>query len=180
MAKVKRVLVTGASGYIGSHLLKKIVDSFDVFGLDKSPTQVPVKFYYGDITNENYLKYKQPFDCVIHLAALLKVGESVQDPISYYQTNIIGTLNILKNIKTANFILASTGATEGLCSPYSISKKAVEEIVIQHCSENKIDYTIFRFGNVIGSEGIQDANEASLIYNLIKSKEIGVFTIFRQ
>jgi|TARA_R110001632_G_scaffold2834_1_gene12353 UDP-glucose 4-epimerase len=175
---MKKVLVTGSSGYIGSHLLKKIKSEFKVFGLDKDKTQIPVKFIHADICNVEYLKYHQEFDCVVHLAAEMRVSESVKDPILYYRTNIIGTLNVLKHIKTKNFIFASTGAAEGMISPYGVSKKAAEEIVFQSCKEKGIDYTIFRFYNVIGSDGIDVKNPDGLFYNLVKSKRTGVFKIF--
>jgi len=175
---MKTVLVTGSSGYIGSHLLKIIKSEFKVFGLDKDETQIPVKFIHADIRNPEYLKYHQKFDCVVHLAAEMRVGESVKDPVLYYETNIVGTLNILKHIRTNNFIFASTGAAEGMASPYGISKKVAEEIVSQTCKEQGIDYTIFRFYNVIGSDGIDVKNPDGLFYNLVKSKETGVFKIF--
>ena len=179
---MKDVLITGSSGYIGSHLLKKISDCllYNVSGIDKKKPDIicPDKFHYGDIRNDKYLKYKDSFDCVIHLAAEMRVGESVKDPTLYYETNILGTLNVLRNIKTKHFIFASTGAAEGLASPYGISKKSGEEIVIQYCLENNIEYTIFRFYNVIGSDGIEVKNPDGLFYNLLKSKGTGVFTIF--
>lgn len=175
---MKTVLITGSLGYIGSHLLKKIKGEFEVFGLDKEETQIPIKFIYADIRNPQYLKYIQEFDCVVHLAAEIRVGESVENPMLYYETNIIGTLNILKHIKTKNFIFASTGAVEGMNSPYAISKKAAEEIVSQICKEKGVDYTIFRFYNVIGSDGINVKNPDGLFYNLVKSKDTGIFKIF--
>ena len=175
---MKQILITGSSGYIGSHLLKKIKDSYTVYGLDKQETQVPVNFIYGDIRNAEYLKYKDEFDCVIHLAAEMRVSESVKDPTLYYETNINGTLNVLKHIKTKNFILASTGAAECLTSPYGISKKAAEEIVEQFCKERGINYTIFRFYNVIGTDGIEVKNPDGLFFNLLQSKDTGIFNIF--
>jgi len=179
---MNNIFVTGSSGYIGSHLLKMINDRLltDVCGLDKeNPDKIyPDKFYYGDIRDGKHLKYKQSFDCVVHLAAEMRVGESVKDPILYYETNVFGTLNVLRNIKTKHFIFASTGAAEGLASPYGISKKSAEEIVIQYCLDNNIQYTIFRFYNVVGSDGIPIKNPDGLFYNLLKSKDTGVFTIF--
>tara|TARA_R110000824_G_scaffold278755_3_gene467032 strand:- start:4025 stop:4864 length:840 start_codon:yes stop_codon:yes gene_type:complete len=176
------ILLTGSSGYIGSHLLKKMGNRFltDVCGLDKqNPEKVhPDKFYYADIRNEKGLKYRGGFECVIHLAAETRVGQSVIDPILYYETNVLGTLNILKNIKTKHFIFASTGAVEGLASPYGLSKKAAEEIIIEYCTKNNINYTIFRFYNVIGSDDIPVKNPDGLFYNLLRSKDTGVFTIF--
>ncbi len=179
---MRGALITGSSGYIGSHLLKKIIATslYRVSGIDKeNPDKIhPDKFYYGDIRNDKYLRYKHSFDCVVHLAAEMRVGESVKDPILYYETNVLGTLNVLRNIKTKHFIFASTGAAEGLASPYGISKKSAEEIVIQYCLENGIQYTIFRFYNVIGSDGIPIKNPDGLFFNLLKSKDTGVFTIF--
>jgi len=175
---MKKILITGSSGYIGSHLLKKIKDLYIVYGLDKQETQVPVDLIYADITNLEDLKQEYEFDCIIHLAAEVRVGESVKDPILYYETNINGTLNVLKHFKTKNFILASTGAAEGLSSPYGISKKAAEEITQQFCIEKNINYTIFRFYNIIGTDGIDVKNPDGLFFNLIKSKETGVFKVF--
>jgi UDP-glucose 4-epimerase len=115
---------------------------------------------------------------VIHLAAEVAVGRSVVNPILYYQTNTLGTLNVLKNIKTKNFIFASTGSTEGMNSPYSISKKGAEEIVTQYCTENVIPFTIFRFYNVVGTDGFSPTNPDGLMWNLINAKNTGKFTLF--
>ena len=179
--QMKKILITGCSGYIGSHLLKKIESRFksEIHGLDKTPSTLPLEFFYhADILNLNNLKNKPHFDCVIHLAAEMKVSESVKNPILYYETNINGTLNVLRNIKTKNFIFASTGAVETLSSPYGISKKCGEEVVAQYCEEHNIDYTIFRFYNVIGQDGIETKNQDGLFHNLLKSKDTGIFNVF--
>lgn len=179
---MKDILVTGSSGYIGSHLLKRVLDRlvYRITGIDKKNPDIiyPYKFHYGDIRNDKHVRFKDSFECVVHLAAEMRVSESVKNPILYYETNILGTLNVLRNTKTKHFILASTGAVESLTSPYGISKKSAEEIVIQYCLENNINYTIFRFYNVIGSDGIEVKNPDGLFYNLLKSKNTGVFTIF--
>ena len=108
---VKKVLITGNSGYIGSHLTKMLKDEYEVYGLDKvEPQEAPHTFYHCDINRQFNLE--DEFDCVIHLAALVNVGESEQKPIPYYITNLNGTMNVLNKIKTKNFIFASTGATQ--------------------------------------------------------------------
>jgi UDP-glucose 4-epimerase len=112
------------------------------------------------------------------LAAEVSVGESVNNPIKYYQTNTIGTLNVLKNIKTKRLIIASTGAAEQLNSPYGISKRAMEEIVFQYCKEYNIPFTVFRFYNVVGSDGINPTNPDGLFYALIRAVDTGTFIIF--
>jgi len=175
---MKDILVTGSSGYIGQHLIQclKKTNSYNLSGLDKAHLD------NVDLNQINILDLKNPldkeFDTVIHLAASVNVGESVTDPLSYYQNNVEGTINVLKNIKCNNFIFASTGAAEQLTSPYGISKKAGEEIVTQYCNENKINYTIFRFYNVIGKDGINPTNPDGLFYALIRAADTGVFNLY--
>lgn len=173
----KKILITGCSGYIGSHLCQLLnsTNEYEIHGLDTRQPIVNVdKFYRLDI---RFLPdISQKYDAVIHLAALVNVGESETNPILYFETNVNGTINILRNVKTNNFIFASTGAADGLGSVYGISKRAAEDCIKQYCRD--VDYTIFRFYNVIGSDGIDPTNKDGLFYNLIKAKTTGKFTIF--
>lgn len=174
-----KILITGNSGYIGSHLTQilKKDNKLEIHGLDKNDPIVPVEEFY----KQNILDLQQiddEYDCIVHLAAEVSVGESVKDPAKYYTTNILGTLNVLKNIKTKRLVIASTGAAEQLNSPYGISKKAMEDIVFQFCKENNIPFTIFRFYNVVGSDGINPTNPDGLFYALINATKTGSFTIF--
>lgn len=178
-----KILITGNAGYIGSHLTKMLFEKFnyDVHGLDKNSPTVPLsQHFYENIIHSNHTwkASEIEYDCVIHLAAEVSVGQSVLDPTLYYLTNIVGTLNLLKKIKTKRYIIASTGAAEGLESPYGISKRAMEQIVDQYCKENSIPFTIFRFYNVVGQDGIPPTNPDGLFYSLIKAKETGRFTLF--
>jgi UDP-glucose 4-epimerase len=121
----------------------------------------------------------EEFDTVIHLAALVNVGESEVKPIQYYITNLNGTMNVLNKIKTKNFIFASTGAAQDCESAYGISKRAAEDVVKEYCKIHKpTPYTIFRFYNVIGSDGFLPTNPDGLMYNLMKARDTGKFTIF--
>jgi UDP-glucose 4-epimerase len=158
------ILLTGSEGYVGSHL-KKIMPC-DLFDLKLG----------HDIRT---LDYNLNHNVVIHLAALVQVGESVKNPINYYTTNVFGTLNLLKHCKPRHFIFASTGAAEQPNSPYALSKLAAEQIVTQYCKENNINYTIFRFYNVIGCDpDVQLTNEDGLVYALKQSTETGVFNLY--
>ena len=176
---MKKILITGNSGYIGSHLSKMLADSYEVYGLDINVPQTDRLKDWYNIDIRKLFTIDQEFDAVIHLAALVNVGESEQQPISYYITNLNGTMNVINKIKTKNFIFASTGAAAGCESAYGISKRAAEDVVREYCTiHNPKDYTIFRFYNVIGSDGFAPTNPDGLMYNLMKSKEKGEFTIF--
>jgi UDP-glucose 4-epimerase len=121
------------------------------------------------------------FDTVIHLAALVNVGESEQKPIRYYITNLNGTMNVINRIQSKNFIFASTGAAQDCTSAYGVSKRACEDIVRGFCLDPNTrtkNYTIFRFYNVIGSDGFAPTNPDGLMYNLIKARDTGKFTIY--
>ena len=177
---VKKVLITGNSGYIGSHLSKMLMDSmkYEVHGLDINDPQYPLHRFYHQNINRPFT-IDEEFDCVIHLAALVNVGESERIPIQYYITNLNGTMNVINKIKTKNFIFASTGAAEGCQSAYGISKRAAEDVVKEFCTTHRpTPYTIFRFYNVIGSTVVAPTNPDGLMYNLMKAKETGKFTIF--
>lgn len=174
---MKKILITGNSGYIGSHLTKMLQDEYEVHGLDfKSPQLAPSIQHNIDI--RKIFNIDEEYDAVIHLAALVNVGESEHIPIQYYITNLNGTMNVLNKIKTKNFIFASTGAADGCESAYGISKRAAEDCVKQIAKQQLIDYTTFRFYNVIGSNGFAPTNPDGLMYNLMKARETGEFTIF--
>lgn len=175
---MKKVLVTGCSGYIGSHLCKLLEGEYEVHGLDIRPPQHPVaKFIEQDINR--IFAIEDEYDCVIHLAALVNVGESERVPIPYYITNLNGTMNVINKIKTKNFVFASTGAAEHCQSAYGISKRAAEDVVRDYFTNHRpTPYTIFRFYNVIGTSGYAPTNPDGLMYNLMLSDETRQFTIF--
>ena len=183
----KNILITGSSGYIGQHLVKLLQKEYDVYGIDnkrafndylkhKNFFEIDIRY---DIQDFLFLFNDWPdeFDCVIHLAALVRVNESVEQPYAYYDTNFNGTVNVLTSIHHKNFIFASTGAAENPISPYALSKRVAEDIVHESCHDSY--YTIFRFYNVIGTDGIiQPTNPDGLFSNLIKAEKNGSFNLF--
>jgi len=177
---MKKVLITGVSGYIGSHLCKLLANDYEVHGLDIVDPQAPLnEFYRCDINRQFALPEDIEYDAVIHLAALVRVGESEQIPIKYYITNLNGTMNVINRIKTKNFIFSSTGAAQDCNSAYGISKRAAEDVVREYCTKHrKQDYTIFRFYNVVGSDGYEPTNPEGLMCKLIEAKDTGSFTIY--
>ena len=179
-----KILITGNSGYIGSHLTQFLLNnrsSLELYGLDKIKPIVPMeRFSWNNITMPGYFKWEIEnieFDCVIHLAAEVGVGRSVLNPILYYKTNTLGTLRILQDIKFKRFVHASTGSAGPMNNPYGISKRSAEEIVDQYCKERSIPFTTFRFNNVTGSNGIAPRADG-LFAKLIQAQETGVFNLF--
>jgi UDP-glucose 4-epimerase len=175
---VKKVLITGSSGYIGSHLCKMLAGKYEVHGLDVNMPKAPVdRFYKQDINRIFDIDIE--YDAVIHLAALVRVGESELSPIKYYITNLNGTMNIINKVKTKNFIFASTGTAQDCSSAYGISKRAAEDVVREYCTQHKQqDYTTFRFYNVVGTDGFFPTNPDGLMYKLFEAADTGTFTIY--
>jgi len=177
---MKKILITGNSGYIGSHLSKMMISkgTYELHGLDKNKPKIQLaKHYYQDIRDINW-NITDSYDCVIHLAAEVAVGRSVKNPILYYTTNTQGTLNVLRNITTKRFVHGSTGSAGPMNNPYGISKRGAEDIVKQFCTENSIPFTTFRFYNVTGSDGIDPTNPDGLMWNLMNAEKTGVFNLF--
>lgn len=165
---MKKILITGNSGYIGSHLTKLLSNDYEIYGLDLQEPQFPVKQHYLCDIRRSF-ELPDEFDVCIHLAALVNVGRSEIEPINYYISNITGTMNILSKINCKNFIFSSTGAAKECFSPYGVSKRAAEDVVKEYCTiHDKKDFSIFRFYNVIGYDGFNPTNPDGLMFNLMK------------
>lgn len=124
------ILVTGGTGYIGSHTAVKLIEqNEDVIILDnlynskkevlssiETITGRMPKFYEADIRDENALDEifsTNKIDCVIHFAGLKAVGESVEKPLKYFNNNITGTINLLMTMQKYDCkkIIFSSSAT---------------------------------------------------------------------
>ena len=131
---MKRILVTGGAGYIGSHTVVEliaagyeaiIVDNFsnssvEVFDRLKTITGVEVPFYKGSISDKDFMNRvfeENQIDAVIHFAAYKAVGESVQEPLKYYKNNVCGTislLDVMKLHKVEHIIFSSSATVYGM------------------------------------------------------------------
>lgn len=156
MEKVLKVLITGVTGYIGSHLAKVLFEAgHHVVGLDiEWKKHNDVSRYCHRILIKDVTKHvcDEDYDVIVHLAGLIQVEESVAYPTKYYSTNLGGTVNMLRqNVNgEPHFIFASTAGAFDAQSPYARSKLAAEDVI----KEKSKNYTIFRFFNVAGSDGM--------------------------
>ena len=163
---VRKVLVTGASGYIGSHVCAVLNEQgHEVHGIDinfhgeHNDVEKYCSFKLQDILWD--MKYRQEYDAVVHLAGRSVVPQSLIEPSEYYRVNTMGTNNLFNYIDTPHFIFASTSSAFEMASPYARSKVAAEDVI----KEKANGHTIFRFFNVSGSDGIhrQLGNASHLI-----------------
>lgn len=176
-----KIIVTGGAGFIGSHIVDAYIKAgHRVAVIDNLSTgfkkniHSQVKFYNADIcelkTVEKIFKREKP-NIVNHHAAIASVIESLKNPIPTFETNIIGTGNLMMAFgkygisKDKKFIFASTGGalygnpkkipadekTEiAALSPYGLSKQIGEEIVKFYSRYFDLHYLIFRYPNIYG------------------------------
>jgi len=176
---IKRFLITGGAGYIGSKISYDLTDlGHEVFIIDNLSTgykrliNPKAHFYYGnilDFTFVNKVLKKNKITNIIHLAASLSVEEAEINPLKYYKNNVEGTHTLLKaavNNKLKNFIFSSTCAVYGntnkicvneqtFCDPVSYygRTKLLAELVLKNFSEKyKFSYGILRYFNVVGAD----------------------------
>ncbi|HDS1791500.1 UDP-glucose 4-epimerase GalE [Pseudomonas putida] len=130
---MKKILVTGGAGYIGSHTCVELMSLghevviFDNFS-NSSPvaleriaeiTKKPVKHVFGNILDQDAIEkalIENKCDMVIHFAGLKSVGESTREPLSYYENNVAGTLKLLqamKNCNVKNLVFSSSATVYG-------------------------------------------------------------------
>ena len=149
-----KVLVTGASGYIGSHVCKLLKEhGHTVIGWDteihNETNDVAAYCDYYDKVDVTGQYVGGIYDAVVHLAGRSVVPQSLKEPAEYYRVNVMGTDNLLNKVKTPHVLFASTSSAWEMASPYARSKVAAEDII----KEKADGYTIFRFFNVSGTDG---------------------------
>lgn len=183
-----KILVTGGTGYIGSHTVVELIEAgnepiivdnlsnsnINVLDGIKGITGKQVPFYQVDVTDLDALKKvfneNKGINGIIHFAASKAVGESVKEPLKYYENNLVGLMNILKcmkEFKVGSLVFSSSCTVYGqpdilpvteqapikpALSPYGNTKQICEEIIRDTvASDSNIHAILLRYFNPIGA-----------------------------
>lgn len=180
------ILVTGGAGYIGSHACVELLNAgFDITVFDNFCNSHPealvrveritgkkLHIVQGDTRERAALVsalHESRANAVIHFAGLKAVGESVKQPLAYYDNNVVGTLRLLEAMKECGvrtLVFSSSATVYGdpkwlpltedhplsATNPYGRSKLMVEEILRDlHCSDSSWHFGILRYFNPVGA-----------------------------
>lgn len=185
---VNHVLVTGGAGYIGSHAaLRLLEEGYRVTIVDDLsrgnlgavevlqqlfPDPCQLQFIVADLGDSKAVQeifFRNPFDAVMHFAAVAYVGESMDEPLRYYRNITANTVTLLEAMslqKVTKFVYSSTCATYGEpaqmpiseetpqvpINPYGKAKKMAEDIIKDYTRTSDMGVVILRYFNVIGSD----------------------------
>ena len=195
---MKKILVTGSDGFIGSHLTEELVkagyqvkafvyyNSFNTWGwLDTLPSDVMknVEIFQGDVRDPNGVK-----EAVFHLAALIAIPFSYHSPDTYVDTNIKGTLNILQAAREQDLervLVTSTSEVYGTAqyvpmdekhpfqgqSPYSATKIGADRLAESFYRSFQLPVSIVRPFNTFGPRQSARAVIPTIITQLLAGKE---------
>ena len=182
-----KILVTGGLGFIGSHTVVELLEedyevvvvddlsnsSIEVVDSIKEITGKEIKFYEADVCDLDALEKifsEQKIDAVMHFAGYKAVGESVREPIMYYENNLVSTLHLCKKMleHDCNKFIFSSSATVygdpevlpitedckvgGTTNPYGTTKLMIERILADiHVAHPEFTAIILRYFNPIGA-----------------------------
>jgi UDP-glucose 4-epimerase len=172
-----RVLVVGGAGYIGSHMVKLLLDrglsvtTLDNFVTGHRDAILGGEVIEGDIGDRPLLDRVfsvQRYDCVMHFASFIQVGESVAQPGKYFRNNVAGTLTLLEAMvehRAPSFIFSSTAAIFGdpeyvpidedhpkrPVNPYGASKLMVEQMLADFDRAHGLRSVSLRYFNAAGA-----------------------------
>lgn len=174
-----KVLVTGGAGYIGSHIVKKLLNQgHEVVVFDnlekghKAAVDKRADFVFGDLSNKvkvSMMFKHEIFDAVVHMAAHSLVGESVEQPGKYFANNVVNSLNLLDHMVKNNclkIVFSSSAAVYGNpvetpitensptrpTNPYGESKLMFERIMEWYKKAYGLQYTSLRYFNAAGAD----------------------------
>ncbi|ULQ56349.1 UDP-glucose 4-epimerase GalE [Flavihumibacter rivuli] len=184
---MSKILVTGGCGFIGSHTIVDLIENgFDVISVDNNSrsslrilegvekiTGRKIKNYKVDLCNfdDTHAIFQENEDItgIIHFAAYKAVGESVEQPLMYFENNIVSLLNLLKCVQefnVPNFVFSSSCTVYGnpdqipvteqtppkpAESPYGYTKQMGEQIISEYAKVNPTQCILLRYFNPVGA-----------------------------
>jgi UDP-glucose 4-epimerase len=184
---MKKILVTGGCGYIGSHTIVDLVENdFDVISVDNNSrssarilegvekiTGKKVKNYKVDLCNFDdtfaIFQENEDIEAIIHFAAFKSVGESVEQPLLYFENNLLSLINLLKCVQEFHipyFVFSSSCTVYGnpdvipvteltppkpAESPYGYTKQMGEQIINEFSKANPSQCVLLRYFNPVGA-----------------------------
>lgn len=178
----KRVLVTGGAGYIGSVVAAQMLErGYEVVILDnlshghRAAAPQDARFVSGDVADRaalDALMSDSPYDAVLHFAAFIEAGESMQIPAKYFRNNSVNSLTLLEAVvahRIPRFVFSSTAALYGTpdstpidetaalrpTNAYGESKLIVERMLEWMCRIHGMRYASLRYFNAAGAAGAQ-------------------------
>lgn len=184
---MSKILVTGGCGYIGSHTIVDLVENgFDVISVDNNARSSPrilegiekitgkkIKNYKVDLCNydDTFAVFQENDDVagIIHFAAYKSVGESVEQPLAYFENNLVSLINLLKCVQEFNipyFVFSSSCTVYGnpdqipvteltppkpAESPYGYTKQMGEQIINEFSKASAAQCVLLRYFNPVGA-----------------------------
>ena len=188
----KTFIVTGGCGFIGSHMVDKLISlgykvividnllSGNIENLDKNAIFENVDITDYNLLQESINKYDN-IDGIFHFAAIARTPWCIEDPILCYKTNVLGTINILeigriKNIK--RIVLSSSNVVYAFLTPYRTSKEALEGLALAYNKMYNMSVIALRYSNVYGKRQSETGPSPNVFAALRKSKkELGKLII---
>lgn len=164
----KKILITGSSGFIGSHLRKALPKSDGLSRTPSEATNIVGSILSPPVSINDY-------DIIYHLAALVGTEASIKNPIATYNINVCGTLNLVRSFKGLFIFVSTVGVYDPLKNPYFLSKYVCEEII----RAAPCKHIIFRLANPYGKGSksvVQKWLEADRIQIYGDGKQIRDFT----
>ena len=187
-----RVLVTGGVGFVGTNLIKRLLkDGHEVVSVDNYSTgkkeneQEGCRYYNFDLsfkTPQFWVMKDFNFDVIYHLAAIARIQPSFKTPARSFESNTMGTLNILESARNNNIPVIFSGSSSSngdkFANPYTLSKSLAEQMVELYNKVYKLPTTICRFYNVYGPHQLTEGDYCTLIgiFERLK-KEDEIFTV---
>lgn len=163
---MKKILITGGAGTVGTAFIKKYYQDYEFFNLSRNETHISelknnfpkVKSFISDVCNLEHLisifeKVKP--DLVIHAAALKHINLAEENPTKTVEINIDGSLNVIKASIRAQVPITVGVSTDKACDPdsvYGYTKRMMERMFMEHHNE-KTKFVCTRFANVANSNG---------------------------